>query len=317
MDNSFVALIHNAFAETVVNYFGTDETEITHYTSPNAFMNIMQNQELWFGNVDNVNDINEISYAYEKVIIPCVRNFKFKDETLNCSLLDRINEQRKKQNFTFCPKNAVENKRASFYLLCTCLKADSTMLWNMYSKNEYKEGFSITFDKDKLFDSFCECNGKKNSKGVHLIFEGKVEYSLQEQCKKVNEYLSCLEYNLQKNDSKEYKETVLDVFVEKFIIMSLLMKDSDFSKEEEFRIVIVANDDYLDTNKEKGAYLKFSTCKGVISSKLVFKFEKDVIKSVHISPFLNEKNAIKTTEYFLSKTGYDDVNVIQTMPKMR
>ena len=149
---AFLKLVHEAFNKHVLEYFSDDSQSVTHYTSPNGFISIISNQELWFGNIKNVNDITEIDYAFRKIIYPCVRKFKFQDTTLNDRIITLLAPLRKRE-FSFPYSDEIKLNKASIFVLSTCLKADSTMLWELYCKNSNKEGYSITLDKECLVDS--------------------------------------------------------------------------------------------------------------------------------------------------------------------
>ena len=315
----FLKLVHEAFNEHTLQYFIDDSKSVFHYTSPEGFINIVTNQELWFGNIKNVNDITEIDYAFRKIIYPCVRKFKFKDNTLNNRIIALMSPLRNRE-FSFPHTNEIKFKKASIFVLCTSLKEDSTMLWELYCKNSNKEGYSIALDKDRLVDSIiscCQTNEKGNAKSIHYIFQGRVVYDEKKQKEIVNDYLGVLEYNLEKQSTEDIKQEILNIYVQKFLIMAMFMKDDDFDKEQEYRFVVVADDEALDCNLEKKPYLLFNSNNGSIISRLVFPFHKNIIQRVSISPYVTGFKSKEFARYFLDKNSLTDVEIIQGTPKMR
>lgn len=320
MNNNYCKVVHNTLLESVLDYFKDDSKLVTHYTSPAGFVNIIQHKELWFGNVKNVNDITEINYAFEKIIYPCVNQYKFSMKSLKNKILKRLFAL-KNRGFYFPRENGIESRKASIFVLSTCLKTDSTMLWELYCKNNDKKGYSITFDKYKLTNSIITCTETENSysgdKSTHYMLEGKVVYDVTKQREIVNKYLEHLECNVEKETTEEGKTKILDIFVQEFLIMALFMKDSEFDKEQEYRFVVVADDVGLDCDVDRKPYLLFGDNNGTIASRLVFQFDSSIIKQVNISPYITIPENEDHVRYFLDKNSLKDEKIVKGSPLMR
>lgn len=319
----FLKLVHIAFSDHVVNYFSFDEHTFTHYTSVDGFLNIIKESEIWFSNISDVNDITEFEYGLQEVILPCINDYKFNDTTLNQKLLEAIKEIQGR-NFSFLYEDKIKYSPASIFLFCCSKTENSTLLWNLYSKNTNRDGFSITFDIKDLHDSLLNKaetdKNKSNAPHSHYLVSGKIIYDLNEQKKVVRDYLDCLEFNLNKSENEETKNYILRIFVEKLFIMTLLMKSSDFCNENEIRFILIMDDEGLSVpqkGEERNSNLIFRNVGGFISSKISFKFDRDTIKHIHISPFSKQDNIMPTSKYFLKKYGLKEIEIIHTEPKMR
>ena len=69
---------------------GDDDSDLYHYTSPNGLMGIVENSEIWFGNILDLNDITEINYAYNEVICPMLKECKVISKKSRDALLNRL-----------------------------------------------------------------------------------------------------------------------------------------------------------------------------------------------------------------------------------
>lgn len=315
----FYKSVHDAVNEAVVNYFCNSQNTVAHYASPQGFLNILQSKELWFGNISNVNDLTEVQYAFEEIIYPCVRNYSFSIKNLNERILHRLGDY-KNYKFSFVYEDKIKYSNASIFVFSTSLNCDSTMLWNMYCKNNENQGYAIIFDKDNFLNKICEgfcAIDKPTSK--HYLMAGQVIYDKEDQRKIVNDYLDHLEYNIKRFDyeSERVINKLLDIFIQKFFIMALFMKDSDFDKEQEYRFLAICDDEFIDADKRNPPYLTFVAQKGNIVSRLVMPFTSDLIKQVSISPFNSDINAEETTQYFLNKCGVKNISIIHNKPKIR
>ena len=98
------------------------------------------------------------------------------------------------------------------------------------------------------------------------------------------------------------------------------MKSSDFCNEDEIRFILIMDDEGLYAPKkgdERNSNLIFRNVGGFISSKISFKFSRNTIKHIHISPFSKQDNIMPTSRYFLKKYGLEEIEIIHTKPKMR
>lgn len=324
--NDFLINVHDATNEAVLKYFDDKKETVTHYTSPNGFLNIIQSKELWFGNINNVNDITEINYAFNEIINPCIKNYRFLDSSLSDKVL-ALTEKLKEPKFSFIYGDEIKLKKASIFVFSTSFDDNSTVLWELYCKNSESKGYAITFYKNMFTDILCECNIKAqtndgeynstNNEPHHLLVEGKVIYERKKQIEIVNDYLSHLEDALEQQTSEDTKQALLDIYVQKFILMALFMKDIDFDKEKEYRFAVVCDDEFIDTEKRESSYLVFGTNNGNIVSRLAVPFGVGLIHNTTISPFISDVKAVATTRYFLDKNGITKTDILHKSPKIR
>ena len=326
MTTDFLKNVHDEINEAVLRYFDAPQETVTHYTSPDGFINIIQGKELWLGNINNVNDTTELDYAFKEIIYPCIRKYNFSNQTLRSkifSLISRLKERR----FTFAYDDEIKFKKVSLFVFSTSFENNSTMLWELYCKNNASKGYAITFDKNKFTDNLCEHNFKSQTNrceydssgrsSSHLLIEGKVIYKRQKQEEIINDYLSHLEYAIEQQNSEKAIQAILDIYVQKFILLALFMKDADFDKENEYRFAVVCDDEYLDTDKNSPPYLVFGTNSGHVVSRLSVPFGAEIIKAITISPFISDVKTLETTKYFLEKNGVPQIDIIHNSPKIR
>lgn len=95
------------------------------------------------------------------------------------------------------------------------------------------------------------------------------------------------------------------------------MKDADFDKENEYRFAVICDDEFIDTNKNNSPYLVFGTSNNNIVSRLAVPFGEELIKSIKISPFISDIEAMETTQYFLKKHGVVGIDAQHNLPKIR
>lgn len=117
-----------------------------HYTTWDAFVGIMKNQEMWFGSTASMNDKNE--------------NVQFLTEvkTALLSALQTTTEQEKCETFF----NQVFERLNIEYPFAACLSVakDDAAQWERYAANA--KGVCIVFNTRNLFRAFWNCNVMTN-----------------------------------------------------------------------------------------------------------------------------------------------------------
>lgn len=325
-NTDFLISVHNATNEAVLEYFDDSREAVTQYTSPNGFLNIIQSKQLWFGNIINVNDTTEIDYAFKNVIYPCINSYKFANASLRKKIFSFITRL-KERKFSFVVDDKIEFKKASIFVFSTSFDSNSTMLWQLYCKNSENKGYSITFDKTTFSANLHECNIRKRDErrnhadsdkySHHYLIEGKVVYDREKQIEIINDYLSHLEYAIEQQNSDTTIQAITDIYVQKFLLIALFMKDSDFDKENEYRFAVVCDDEFIDANNDNPPFLVFGTNSGNIVSRLAVPFGGEIVKSITISPFIYDVKAVQTTKYFLDKNGFSNIDILHNDPKVR
>ena len=229
MDNNsdngfeFYKLVHETVNEAILEYFSDSHEIVTHYTSPQGFLSIIQNKTLWFGNVLCVNDLTEVSYAFEKIILPCIRQYHFTKEGLKQKILDHLPNY-ENCRFSFVHEDHIKYCKASIFVFSTSLNDDSTMLWSMYCKNNGNLGYAINFEKDKFLDNICQAGHSLDGSAepMFCLMEGKVIYDRESQIEIVNDFLDHIEYKIDEQMSEDVIDKLLEIFLQKFLVMALL-----------------------------------------------------------------------------------------------
>lgn len=321
LSNNFVQIMHNSFSDFVGRFFEVDVSEVSHYTPPQGLISIIENQELWFGNINNVNDIAEIDYAIDNIIIPEINSYNFKNNGLKDKLINLLKDVRERKFTLFTYDNSRKYEQIGIFAFCISKRSDSPLLWNLYSKNDRREGYSISFDFEKLVSGINNALQNRaivstSTNSLNQFRCGKIIYNPDEQKRIVNDYLSSLECNLV-SETEETQEMHIKLFTQFFLIIALFMKDPDFEKEEEIRLLVMVDENEFKAKEQRYPKLIFNATQGIITSRLAFQFSKDAINSINISPYMNANEAEKNLKYFLGKHDLDNVDVITSIPKMR
>ena len=266
-------------------------SNVYHYTSPLGLKSIIENKLLWFSNSEYLNDEQEICYAFD-----LVKKVAKEIEKLDDSVF--IKWVIKYCNAGISKKNKFSEQESSF-IACFSEQSDILSLWNQYTKNENSIGYSIGFDRTKLYEcinkaystNFCArtINGKviyDNNKQIELIKNALCDFN-----NKYSETKSSKTHNLLKN----YFGYLIDIY-------SLFFKHPSFKDEKEYRIIIIANNTQYG---EDSKFLKTRCLNGFFIPYYEKKFNKDIINSITLSP--NNKADIikKSVRELLRINKYD------------
>ena len=306
-------LVLESFLEGILGPLNKNQVfPIYHYTSTDGLIGILSNKEIWLGNVDDLNDITEIDYGFDNVIIPLINTSSDISDVNKNKLLELLKLVRNKK-FSLAKGNDAYKCDVDIFVFSTSANGNAYTMWNNYTKNENKAGYAISMDNTDVTKAIVSATKDAKVKNENTIqsflMRGKVVYEKEEQETLVNDYLSLLEYNLE-GKSEEFKEIVYDSFVEGLLILSLFMKDNEFSKEEEYRYAILLADEIADMDNSRRMYLKFINVNGTIMSRLIVPFESSLIKKIVASPYIPEQDKVaQQLKFFSRKCGIPNADI--------
>lgn len=292
---------------------GDDDCDLYHYTSPNGLMGIVENSEIWFGNILDLNDITEIDYAYTEVICPILKECKVISEKSRDALLNRLPTVYERK--LYLPKNeGVDLYNTNIFILSTSLNGNAHSLWSNYTKTSSKAGYAISLKIKDWYDAFLdeiEKRDKSSNKEIEsILLSGKVVYKPCEQKKLVEKFLSPIEEKIE-GYSEEYKNILYDIVAQGLLILALFMKDSDFTQEDEYRFVTIIADELASVSNKETPHIKFVNVDGSIVSRLVMPFDIGKIRKITVSPYMVEQAHVENDlRFFLSKYGVTDLDII-------
>lgn len=266
---------------------------IYHYTSPNGLHSILRDNCLWLSDIRYLNDEEELLYAVSLAQTIAKQMYKtekseFLEAIIENSIIPSTRLPLDSFLYGITPEigQYIKNRESKNhkYIVCFSKDNDNLPLWNYYSKSESKTGYNIEFDKEKLIDNIRSVF--KNS--IH----GKVIYDYKKQKQRLSEIISdcnyCYKNHCRYEEEKRKWETL---YWDLLYWHSLFYKNNAFKSEDEYRIVIDMN------NPEQYFKCKnFRECNGFFIPYINTCFEKDIIKSITISPIQKQqivKNSIE------------------------
>ena len=167
--DDFTKIVRDAFFEKALEYFQSNIQEVAHYTSSEGLLNIVTNKELWFGNVTDLNDLYELNYGFEQVIKPILLSYD-KISKAHKEKIITIIEELKNNHFTLPTTQGSSYEDIRIFILSTSEKENSHNLWNNYTKQANRGGYSIVFDYNALNDSIERAFRKNQNKEVLAPF---------------------------------------------------------------------------------------------------------------------------------------------------
>ncbi|MFR1646694.1 DUF2971 domain-containing protein [Faecalibacillus intestinalis] len=275
---------------------------IYHYTSPKGLHNILKDNCLWLSDIHYLNDEEELLYATSLAqAIAKEMYITDKSEFLKAIIEDTISPSTRFPIETLYDgvtpeiEKYIQNKKSKNlkFIACFSIDKDNLPLWNYYSKSENKTGYNIEFDKEMLINNI----SNTFDKSIH----GKVIYNSKQQRIRLTEIISdcnnCYKnhcrYDKEKDDCKTMYWDLLDWYC-------LFYKNESFKSEEEYRIVVDMNN-----FKEPFKCKEFRECNGFFIPYIKTYFEKNIIKSITISPTQKEKIVKNSIEQLTDCFDYD------------
>nr|WP_315021716.1 DUF2971 domain-containing protein [uncultured Aminipila sp.] len=248
--------------------------QLYHYTTKSGIEGILGNNSLWVTHRSFLDDTTEIHYIYsvlEGVIIYLNQNRELYDMGIEGqfyiyeAIIKTLDAMKK------IYINGVPIEGGEIFLLSLTERSNNKYLLENYSG---KDGAIIEFQNniDKIF---------LKNKDILSILTAKVEYDFASQMtiiiEDINEFYSELLNNLLREKTVDYVElveTIKQILYIKILNYSFFFKHHNFSKEEEYRMVFLVDNNYVNN------FVKYRTKSGK--------------KIPYIDIKLNEKSIVKT-----------------------
>ncbi len=276
---------------------------IYHYTSPEGLKSILENRSLRFTSYRFLNDKKE-GLCKENDVSKKLEELKGKDsnskgkdffELLKKQIIDtNIDDYLldKSLNGEYCE---IKN---DYYVLSLSKETDSLSMWNYYIKNKKYEGYNIGFDLENLQKIFS--NFAMKYKGVRFEYKD-INYINKEE--ENSEFEKIVLY-FRDQYIKTFTEKMKIVFEcrDKILMNYIFSKNDCFRHENEYRFILMKNK--ISEIKEQ-FYIK----NGIITPYVDIPLDNEdilkTIKSITISPLLEEEIAKKGLENFLINKEYE------------
>ncbi|MCQ2535706.1 MAG: DUF2971 domain-containing protein [Lachnospiraceae bacterium] len=289
-----------------------DETLKYHYTSPEAFLNIIRKKCVYFTDIRYLNDKKEDIYLIELIRTYISRN-KGEFKNVEAAFDYLIGES------VVAPIKSLEEVKYKYekvrkFVFCTCTEPDSLAMWNYYVNNGNYQGYNIGFNIEKLLKTF-DTSQPKTSDPFEVLY-GQVLYNEKKQFEEIERILhdidvACAFHGI------EFAKTNLLLYIDKY---SPFFKHSKFEHEKEYRIVIEISDKYLIENGLKGCYggnnqeieYDFRTKQGILVPFLKIKYNDDAISRITVSPITEFTIAKESLKELMRVKKYKNVQVWQS-----
>lgn len=306
-------LVNFGFLSGITKSVNTEqEFPVYHYTSTDGLIGILTRKELWLGNIDDLNDITELNYGFDNIIIPAIDSSNEISEESRQKVKSLIADVRNK-NFSLTKAQDAYKCSVNIFVFSTSTNGNAYTMWSNYSKNDNKAGYAISLDKSEVTEAIISALNQRTETPTSIIsnyfLSGKIVYNVDDQKHLIEDYLSLLEYNLE-NKSEEFKDIIYNAFVEGLLVLALFMKDEEFSKESEYRYIVLLADESTDLDDTRKPYLKFINVNGTIMSRLILPFDSTRIKKIVASPYIPDQDKVaQQLQFFTRKCGITSVDI--------
>lgn len=284
---------------------------VYHYTSPDGFMNIIQDEgkaKLWFTQYDSLNDMNERKAFEEFFKEYCGR--KKKEKAFSSAFIAHINslsgsdvcgitrwtdERLLLEDGTESPVVHARQAECDTYLCCFSSDSDSLAMWNYYSKTGHYEGYNICLETSALKSN----SGFGKGYSMKLV---KVVYEDDEKEKILDQLLVPLAELFNKEDETG-RTNILRAIQSAIDNLQFSFKNQCFSHEKEIRAVLRVPRE--NKENEKIFERKYRQKNGFIIPYVEFQLKAGAVKGVTMAPLNREAVALKNTQDYLQSCGHN------------
>lgn len=305
--------------------FGDIGDIVFHYTSPNTFLKIISNQELWFSRCDCLNDYEDgevLGILYPDCLCELYASGAISQEYYNVvSHIDIHHSAFRIEHRVPVPSGdpSVMIEHASGrkvectpFVCCFSQEEDSLQMWQYYSKVGNYEGYNIGFALKEML--------QVDSAFLRI---GKVLYGSSEQKEKIKHIIStnyevfCT--NLKENggiitNRKDYLRQCADDLSSSLGELACFFKRDCFSGEREIRIVLEVpkNPEYRDAlwmkniGEKEHVQVQYRIQHSMMIPYVVVKFDPNSIKRIMIGPVTSSKdNSMSKNKEVIDEFIYD------------
>lgn len=290
-----------------------------HYTSPEAFLSILQNRYVRFSDVRFMNDTAE-KINFVKVLLEFLEDNPTRYHALrevSNTLLRENNfdeiKNLKTSGINYTTVKGFPYREMRIFLFCSSGHTDALNMWNYYVNNGHYEGYNIGINMEKFLDTFD--TGNTEELDSFEIRYGNVLYKKADQYKKIERLAERIEDNIDEIQI-EHLALSLRQYIE---TEGLFFKNKAFEAENEFRIIMSIANDHIphstaDAEKyfgdnNKMMYEGFCTKKGLVVPYLNIKLPIDAISRITTAPMTEHDLAKLSVREVLNIGKYQGVQI--------
>lgn len=290
----FNSIMINSFRPGVGNPIFDRDGLKYHYTSPEAFLNILRNKCVYFTDIRFLNDKKEDIY-----LIDLLKKYvnKNPDRYKNISkVIHRWIDFNYSELDSIVQAMHYKMKNSRKFVFCSSTEQDSLVMWNYYVNNGVYQGYNLGINIENFLKTF-DTNNSKEADPFTVLYGG-VLYNKRDQFKEIDSLLEEMEICYQEQ-GQDFAESQLCLYIDRY---SPFYKHPKFMHEKEYRFVIEISEDRLNRNvfsncfgeNNRNIKYEFRTRNGLIIPYLKVPMNKDTVSWITISPI---------TEFGIAKTG--------------
>ena len=285
------------------------ETLKYHYTSPNAFLSILNGRKVHFTDARYLNDKTEDEIVIELIKICLEKNMGKYPRVYKA--FGSIYDKKVEGNGSFINNSDYRGMRK--FVFCTSTEPDSLVMWNYYVNNGNYQGYNLGFNIEKFLKTFD--TEKSDIVDPFFVLYGGVIYREKNQFEVIESEIRKIELLRDKDD--EYIMIQLIQFIDRY---GLFFKHSKFEHEKEYRIVIEIDERCLNKNGFKNCFgennkkieYEFTTKHGLVVPYLNVTFNDDALSRITVSPLTEFAIAKKSVREVFRVNGYENVKVYKS-----
>lgn len=331
------------FNSPLIKHFLPSSTEklenadeiVYHYTSPEAFLSIIQNQAIRFTDIRYLNDTSEGGVYFAKLLLEFVDKhhdrFPLFNDVVNGLLSGNDFDKIKKLDTTAVSYPSIPGLpyKNRVFVFCACNGADSLNMWNYYVNNGSYQGYNIGFRPTKLLKTFDIPD--PSVWDAFSVYYGNVIYDNKTQFSEIERFAKWIESRLIISPGRphpvytiEQAQFRLHTYIRTY---GLFYKHPKFKSEDEFRFLIeIHNDRIPRSEKEAEKYIgKYNRkmkqgfcCKqGLVVPFLSISLPEDSIYRVTLSPMTESNIAKDSIRELLATSGFKNISIYRSSIPIR
>lgn len=285
-----------------------EDKYVYHYTSPEAFLSIIDKASVRFSDIRYMNDKSESIFIVKRLI-----EFAEKKKNTYPLFCEALNELLKNNSFSAIKNLTVgqiqynafpglKMEKQRNFIFCTSNSADSLNMWNYYASGGKYTGYNIGLSVRDFLKSFY--TAQEEYMDNYIIYHGNVIYKSKKQFDAIEELAMKIENGLNYGNAKQrtYSRAIsIRNFIE---LKGPFFKDESFSSENEYRFLLSIAEKRIPHNTDeakkfngtnnKKIYEDFYIRNGILVPFLSIAIPQNSIGRITVSPM---------TEYEIAKSS--------------
>ena len=302
---------------TVGNHIEQEDV-VFHYPGPDAFLSIIQRQEIRFTDIRYLNDRSEGIYFIKLLLDFLEKNagkYPSFEESITQLLKGNDLNKIRMLDTTEVHFNDIPNipyKAERVFVFCACAEPDLLNMWNYYVNNGSYQGYNIGLRTKELLDTFD--TPSKHAIDAFQVYYGNVLYDEIQQMSEIRRLANSIEQGINCSSDKEIAIDYAQITLKSYInAQGAFYKHPKFKEEHEFRIILEIADDRIPRSTEDAAKYwginnkklveGFCTKRGLIVPYISVALPDRAISRVTVAPMIEYSIARLSIQELLETKG--------------